>query len=51
MHYKIMATLSKSKLAEAVNLSATPCWVRLDKLKKSGLIKGYSAEHSFRSDY
>jgi len=35
--------LSKSKLAEAVNLSATPCWVRLDKLKKSGLIKGYSA--------
>ena len=31
--------LSKSKLAEAVNLSATPCWVRLDKLKKSGLIR------------
>jgi len=35
--------LRKSKLAEAVNLSPTPCWVRLNKLKKSGLIKGYSA--------
>lgn len=36
--------LSKSKLAEAVNLSATPCWARLDRLKKAGLIRGYRAD-------
>lgn len=35
--------LSKSKLAEVVNLSPTPCWMRLDKLKKAGLIRGYHA--------
>ena len=36
--------LSKSKLAELVNLSPTPCWSRLDKLKKAGLIRGYYAD-------
>jgi Lrp/AsnC family transcriptional regulator of ectoine degradation len=36
--------LSKFKLAELVNLSPTPCWVRLDKLKKLGLIKAYYAD-------
>ncbi len=36
--------LSKSKLAELVNLSPTPCWARLDKLKKAGLIRGYRAD-------
>ena len=36
--------LSKSKLAELVNLSPTPCWTRLDKLKNAGLIRGYRAE-------
>lgn len=36
--------LSKSRLAELVNLSATPCWSRLDKLKKAGLIRGYYAD-------
>jgi Lrp/AsnC family transcriptional regulator of ectoine degradation len=35
--------LSKSKLAELVNLSPTPCWTRLDKLKKAGLIRGFRA--------
>ncbi len=35
--------LSKSKLAEVVNLSPTPCWVRLDKLKKAGFIRSYHA--------
>ncbi|WP_085905214.1 Lrp/AsnC family transcriptional regulator [Kiloniella majae] len=35
--------LSKSRLAEIVNLSPTPCWVRLGRLKKAGLIRGYSA--------
>lgn len=36
--------LSKSALAEIVNLSPTPCWTRLDKLKKAGLIRGYHAD-------
>lgn len=36
--------LSKTKLAEIVNLSPTPCWARLDRLKKAGLIRGYHAE-------
>lgn len=35
--------LSKTKLAELVNLSPTPCWMRLDKLKAAGLIRGYHA--------
>jgi Lrp/AsnC family transcriptional regulator, regulator of ectoine-degradation genes len=33
--------LSKTKLAEIVNLSPTPCWARLSKLKTAGLIRGY----------
>jgi Lrp/AsnC family transcriptional regulator of ectoine degradation len=36
--------LSKSKLAEKVGLSATPCWARLARLKKAGLIRGYRAD-------
>ncbi|MGB0847130.1 MAG: Lrp/AsnC family transcriptional regulator [Thiolinea sp.] len=36
--------LSKASLAEIVNLSPTPCWTRLDKLKKAGLIRGYHAD-------
>lgn len=36
--------LSKSRLAELVNLSPTPCWARVDKLKKAGLIRGYYAD-------
>jgi Lrp/AsnC family transcriptional regulator of ectoine degradation len=36
--------LSKSKLADIVNLSATPCWARFTKLKNAGLIKSYGAE-------
>jgi len=35
--------LSKTKLAEIVNLSPTPCWARLDRLKAAGYIKGYHA--------
>lgn len=37
-------SVSKSKLAELVNLSPTPCWVRLGKLKKNGFIKGYRTD-------
>ncbi len=36
--------ISKTKLSELVNLSPTPCWVRLAKLKKAGLITGYRGE-------
>ncbi|SLN09615.1 Leucine-responsive regulatory protein [Roseovarius litorisediminis] len=36
--------LSKTKLAELVNLSPTPCWARLDRLKAAGYIRGYHAE-------
>lgn len=36
--------LSKNKLAECLNLSPTPCWARLDKLKAAGFIRGYHAD-------
>ncbi len=36
--------LSKSKLADLVGLSATPCWTRLARLKKAGFIRGYHAD-------
>jgi len=36
--------ISKSALARRVNLSATPCWERLQRLEKQGLIRGYRAE-------
>jgi Lrp/AsnC family transcriptional regulator, regulator of ectoine-degradation genes len=36
--------LSKSKLAEIVNLSPTPCWARLNRLKTDGFIRGYHAD-------
>ena len=35
--------LSKTKWAELVNLSPTPCWARLDRLKAAGYIRGYHA--------
>ena len=36
--------LSKNKLADIVNLSPTPCWARLDRLKALGYIRGYHAD-------
>jgi Lrp/AsnC family transcriptional regulator of ectoine degradation len=36
--------ISKSHLSELVNLSPTPCWLRLTKLKKAGLITGYRGQ-------
>ena len=36
--------LSKTNLAEIVNLSPTPCWARLNKLKAAGFIRGYHAD-------
>ena len=35
--------LSKTRLAELVNLSPTPSWARLDRLKAAGYIRGYHA--------
>lgn len=46
---KILETLqrdgriTKKKLAETVNLSPSPCWERLRRLEKAGLIAGYHA--------
>ncbi|MGR2739476.1 Lrp/AsnC family transcriptional regulator [Billgrantia sp. Q4P2] len=35
--------ITKSKLAEAINLSVSPCWERVRRLEKAGIIEGYSA--------
>ena len=46
----ILATLSregrisKTELAARVNLSPTPCWERMKRLEKAGLIRGYRAQ-------
>ncbi|GGA26993.1 Lrp/AsnC family transcriptional regulator [Neptunicoccus cionae] len=40
--------ISKTALADRVNLSATACWDRLQRLESSGLIKGYHAEVELR---
>jgi Lrp/AsnC family transcriptional regulator, regulator of ectoine-degradation genes len=36
--------ISKTELARRVNLSATPCWERMRRLEKAGLIRGYHAD-------
>ena len=36
--------LSKTRLAELVNLSPTPCWARLTRLKAEGFIRGFYAD-------
>lgn len=40
--------ISKVALAEQVGLSSSPCWERLRRLEKSGLISGYRAEINLR---
>ncbi|BBP77556.1 Lrp/AsnC family transcriptional regulator [Pseudomonas gingeri NCPPB 3146 = LMG 5327] len=35
--------ITKSNLAEAINLSVTPAWERVRKLESAGLVKGYRA--------
>ena len=35
--------IAKTELARRVNLSPTPCWERLQRLEKAGLIEGYGA--------
>lgn len=36
--------ITKSKLAEEVNLSISPAWERVRKLEESGVIRGYHAD-------
>ncbi|MEZ5535067.1 MAG: Lrp/AsnC family transcriptional regulator [Thiolinea sp.] len=36
--------ISKTRLAEQINLSPAPCWERLQRLEKAGVIRGYHAE-------
>jgi Lrp/AsnC family transcriptional regulator of ectoine degradation len=36
--------ITKVALAAAVNLSPTPCWERLKRLEKAGIVKAYHAE-------
>jgi len=36
--------ISKTELARRVNLSATPCWERMRRLERAGLIRGYHAD-------
>ncbi|MGF1551414.1 MAG: Lrp/AsnC family transcriptional regulator [Paracoccaceae bacterium] len=36
--------LSKTELSEIVNLSPTPCWTRLNRLKAAGFIRGHVAD-------
>ncbi len=48
---RVLATegrISKTDLAGRVGLSATPCWERLRRLEKAGLIEGYRAEIALR---
>ena len=40
--------ITKAALAERIGLSPTPCWDRLRKLEKAGLIEGYRAEIALR---
>ena len=35
--------ITKSKLAEAINLSVSPCWARVKRLETAGVIEGYTA--------
>jgi len=40
--------ITKLALAEKVGLSPTPCWVRLQKLEKAGVVSGYHAHLNLR---
>lgn len=40
--------ITKLALAEKAGLSATPCWMRLRRLEKAGIISGYHARLSLR---
>ena len=52
---KILAVLqkegriTKAALADRVNLTATPCWERLKRMEKAGVISGYGARLSMKA--
>ncbi|ART80099.1 Lrp/AsnC family transcriptional regulator [Oceanisphaera avium] len=35
--------ITKTDLAQAINLSVSPCWERVKRLEKAGIIEGYGA--------
>ncbi|MER9417596.1 Lrp/AsnC family transcriptional regulator [Mesorhizobium sp. M0306] len=41
--------ITKLALAEKVGLSPTPCWMRLRKLEKAGIVSGYHARIAMRA--
>ena len=41
--------ITKLALAEKVGLSPTPCWMRLSKLEKAGIVSGYHAMIAMRT--
>jgi Lrp/AsnC family transcriptional regulator, regulator of ectoine-degradation genes len=41
--------ITKLALAEKVGLSPTPCWMRLRKLEKAGVVSGYHAKVAIRA--
>lgn len=41
--------ITKTALAERVNLSPTPCWERLRRLEEAGIIEGYEARISLKA--
>ncbi|TIT21471.1 MAG: Lrp/AsnC family transcriptional regulator [Mesorhizobium sp.] len=41
--------ITKLALAEKVGLSPTPCWMRLRKLEKAGVVSGYHARIAMRA--
>jgi Lrp/AsnC family transcriptional regulator of ectoine degradation len=41
--------ITKLALAEKVGLSPTPCWMRLRKLEKAGIVSGYHAKIAMRA--
>ncbi|MBU0583215.1 MAG: Lrp/AsnC family transcriptional regulator [Alphaproteobacteria bacterium] len=41
--------ITKLRLAEEVGLSPTPCWVRLRRLEKAGVVSGYHASIDMRT--
>lgn len=43
------ARISKAELAARINLSPSPCWERLARLEKAGIIRGYKADVTLKA--
>ncbi|WP_162063085.1 Lrp/AsnC family transcriptional regulator [Vibrio taketomensis] len=41
--------ITKSQLAEQINLSVSPCWERVKKLEQAGIIEGYGARLNLKA--